>query len=130
MMGVAELHNALERIHKKVAGNCCEVRTKRRRLLNARTGIMHVNVNTGGYVLIRNNKAWKHKLRSEWIRHMRTVATKLDVLFVVEDILRAEKHTVQAQLLIPRLAQQSHDELSEELKEQAEYLHESQQGVR
>lgn len=124
-MQISHLHDALQGIHKEVAANCQNERTKAQRLHNARTGVMPVMWKIGEYVLVRRNKLPKHKHSSEWIAPMRIVNSKSALVFAVENFLRTEKQTVHAQRLLRYQAQQSHDELSTELMEQAEYLNTS-----
>lgn len=56
-MEIAQLHSALEGMHKELTGNCRKLRTKAQWLDKARTCIVPVTLNAGHYIKISTQQS-------------------------------------------------------------------------
>lgn len=80
---------AVDEMNKEATENNARMRTYSRRLVNAHTNVVSINLGSANYVLKEEIRSLGHKLGSGRIGLMRIIMTKSDRKFGVEEFMKS-----------------------------------------
>lgn len=119
IMNIEEVHQALGMMHKEVSeGNRSRCRLAQI-IHNANSNVLSLNIDVGGYVMVRVCTKGNHKLQSKWKKPMRVIDAKNDLLSVLENLNDASTLIAHAQRIVPYSVSDRASQSSLELKHQA-----------
>lgn len=101
VLDIDEVRRELKNIHKEVSKNNKARCTSAQVIRNAKTNVLPLNINIGGYVTMRVCSKCTQKLQPKWKVPMRVIKAKGDLLFLLEDLNDARNRKAHAQRLVP-----------------------------
>lgn len=119
---IERLQSALDNMHKDVAQRVARNRKKHIDEHNRKTNLILPDFKLGDFVLVRKAGKVGHKMSFRWVGPRRVVRALGELVYEVEDLLKGERTTVHAARLLPYRAALRGEEVSPELRNQAEHM--------
>lgn len=121
ILNLGTLAEALDQRHKEVNMQNQYRRKQAQRIHNAKTNVSPWNIDVGDYVMVRTHCNRNHKLQTNCRGPMRETEAKSSLVFVVEDIVNANKMVVHAQRMLSYPVSQQGELAFAELVKQADH---------
>lgn len=119
LVSITKLQEALTQRHKDAAQSKAIRGTHAKQLHNTKTNVLPVNIVVGDHVMVRAHASRTHKLQTKSRGLMIVKEAKSSLMFVVEDVVSGELHTIHAQRMMLYPVTQRGSHASEELRQKA-----------
>lgn len=101
LFDVERMPNALAQMHKNIPENNQRRHTQAKKLHNAKTSMLQIEIEVRQYVIVRMQEKKEHRLPALWRGPMRVRKAKSHLVFEVEDINETRKILVHIRGMVP-----------------------------